>query len=212
METLVAANTVELINENSFDKKALVATFDSSSNLCYFITEKFAISFYDSRCYCNLFCKQILGVETAVNKPCGYYSTFTINKIVGDIDNELKDYLLSAENMTINTSLLHYLESRFPKKSIIRFETSNKRLMKTMNFKNAVLKIGLKYFTTDPTEYPTNDPNIKITRIVYLGVKKETEKAILFSTGGDTPDFWCPKSLIKNGELPYWIYCKAYNN
>lgn len=151
-------------------------------------------------------------VETAINKGLtayGYYRSFSINKIVGDMDNELREYLLLAENMTINISLLDYLESNFQKRNVIRCETDNKRLMKKMNFKNCVLSIGLKYFSVDPTEYPTNDPDVKHTRVIYFGVKKETEKAILFNDSD--LDFWCPKSLIKNGKIPYWFYTKAYN-
>lgn len=206
METIA----VQLINEHSFDKKALIGTFESHSNLCYFITEKFAISFHDSRCYCNLFSKKILGVETAINKgntASGYYRSFSINKIVGDMDNELKEYLLLAESMTINISLLDYLKSIFTEATWFVADTDNKRMMKSMNFKVACMYMGLKYHIIFPA-CTGGSPELR-----YMGVKKETEKAILFINGGHLGfDFWCPKALIKNGEIPYWLYNKAFLN
>lgn len=203
METLA----VQLINEHSFDKKALVGTFESHSNLCYFITEKFAISFYDSRCYCNLFSKKILGVETAINKGLtayGYYRSFSINKIVGDMDNELKEYLSSAETMTIATSVLDYLKSIFPEATWFVTDTDNKRLMKSMDFKVACMYMGTKYHTIFPACTGGS------SELRYVAAKKETEKAILFIQGGYLGfEFWCPKSIIKNNEIPFWFYNKA---
>ena len=50
-------------------------------------------------------------------------------------------------------------------------------------------------------------------------IKKETEKAVFFSTVGGEFDFWCPKSLIKDQgsddeygfyiEIPEWFFMKT---